>query len=111
MFPFLFPMSPSLSLTSPRPQEQKIFDVACTLSDVLRCSSDWGSEVHSLGHGFLHGFMRLLAHFRNRESQYLQPLMDKTSDVLDAVVSLPQFLPIVKESEEVSQTDDLLSLG
>lgn len=81
--------------------------MACALSDVLRCSSDWGSETNALGNGFLHSFMGLLANFRNQESQYFRPLMDRASEGLDTAASLPQFVSLAEETEDVSQVDAL----
>ncbi|KAK2759787.1 hypothetical protein FQN54_002521 [Arachnomyces sp. PD_36] len=83
--------------------EQKTFDVASTLSDVLRCSSDWGSDMHALGHGSLQRFMGLPVNFRNRESQYLQPLRAKARDVLDVTALFSRFFSMVGESEDAAE--------
>jgi hypothetical protein len=55
--------------------------------------------------------MGFLASFRNRESQYLQPLMGKASDVLDAAASPPQFPPPTEETADASQVDEPPLLG
>ena len=78
-------------------QEQKIFDVAGCLSDVLSCTPNLGPQRISDGHNMLHGFMRLLAGFRNKESLYLQPLLSKAASILAAAMPVP--LPLTLPSE------------
>lgn len=83
-------------------QEQKIFDVACCLSDVLE-SAPTGHEIFVTGHNFLHGFMKLLASFRNQESQYLQPLLQRAAKTLAAELQVPRLLASPFSDEEHQQ--------
>lgn len=84
---------------SPLVQEQKIFDVACCLSDVLE-SAPLGRESSVLGHNFLHGFMTILASFRNQESQYLRPLLARAAKTLAAELQTPRLLTPPPEEKE-----------
>lgn len=45
-----------------------------------------------MGHNFLHGFMKLLACFRNQESQYLQPLLQRAAKNIAAELQVPRLL-------------------
>lgn len=74
-------------------QEQKIFDIACCLSDVLQCSPKLNREAVSMGHKYLHGFMTLLSSFRGQESEYLQPLLTRATKTLAAELQVPAELP------------------
>lgn len=51
-----------------------------------------GHEASVTGHNFLHGFMKLLASFRNQESQYLQPLLQRAAKTLAAELQVPRLL-------------------
>jgi hypothetical protein len=89
-------------------QEQKIFDIASCLSDMLQCSPNLERETVSLGHGYLHGFMTVLSSFRNQESEYLQPLLARASKTLAAELHVPAMLmppPPPPPPEEGSSTD------
>lgn len=83
-----------------------MFDIACCLSDVLRCSPGLAPDAVSAGHAYLHGFMTVLATFRNRESEYLQPLLARASTTLAAELSVPALLTAAQpEAEEVWENE------
>lgn len=61
-----------------------MFDIASCLSSVLEVSPNLTSQSVSTGHNFLHSIMKVLASFRNQESRYLQPLVERASKILSA---------------------------
>lgn len=52
------------------------------------------------GHNHLHGFMTLLACFRNQESQYLQPLLQRAAKNLAAEIRVPRLLTSPYEQDD-----------
>ncbi|KAG9253159.1 uncharacterized protein F5Z01DRAFT_176075 [Emericellopsis atlantica] len=79
--------------------EQKLFAIACCVSDVLQRSAELDRDAVSMGHQYLHGFMRVLSSFRNRESEYLQPLLARATKTLTAELSVPPTLTLPCESD------------
>lgn len=96
---------PSSDLTDVLSQEQKIFDIASCLSDMLQCSPNLERDKVSMGYSYLHGFMTLLSSFRNQESEYLQPLLARASRTLAAELHVPAMLMPPPLSEDESSTD------
>ena len=64
-------------------QEQKVFDLASSVSDALQkeAAALTPTEFFS-GQDLLHNFMSILASFRNQTSRYLQPLLRGSAAVL-----------------------------
>lgn len=90
-------------------QEQKVSDVAHCLCDVLepREDDDMALEFFST-QDFLHQFMVFLADFRRRESQYLQPLLQRASGCLSRCIQPSRPLLDGKEGESWETGDGFL---
>ncbi|KAI6777999.1 amylase cluster transcriptional regulator AmyR [Emericellopsis cladophorae] len=79
--------------------EQKLFAIACCVSDVLQRSAEIDRDAVSTGHQYLHGFIRVLSSFRNRESESLQPLLARATKTLTAELSVPPTLTLPRDSK------------
>lgn len=82
-------------------QEQKVSDVANCLCEVLETSTEPEVALEFFStQDFLHQFMVFLADFRRRESQYLQPLLERATRSLSCCVE-PQRALLLDEETEV----------
>ncbi|KAL2131938.1 hypothetical protein VTI74DRAFT_4420 [Chaetomium olivicolor] len=91
--------------------EQKIFDLASSLSDTLQneAAALMPGEFFS-GQDLLHNFVAFLASFRNQASRYLQPLLRDAAAVL-AMGGIQMSPPQVGEEDEGGpQTSALLGV-
>jgi hypothetical protein len=85
---------------SPLSQEQKVFDLASSLTETLQNEATALSpgEFFS-GQDLLHNFVAFLASFRNQTSRYLQPLLQDAAHVL-AMGGMHMNPPLVGEEDE-----------
>jgi hypothetical protein len=94
----------------PTSQEQKVFDLASSLSDVLQSeAAALTPEEFFSGQDLLHNFVALLASFRNQASRYLQPLLRDSAAVL-AMGGMRMNPSLVGHDEGDAQTAGLLGL-
>lgn len=81
-------------------QEQKVFDLASSLSDALQKeAAALTPEEFFSGQDLLHNFAALLASFRNQSSRYLQPLLRDSAAVL-AMGGIRMNPPLVGDNDE-----------
>ena len=64
-------------------QEQKLYDIAGCLADVLRCTAGDTSPSHYEGKQYLNILLQRLSNIRGKESHYLRPLMAKMEGLVD----------------------------
>ncbi|CZR35860.1 uncharacterized protein FPRO_00017 [Fusarium proliferatum ET1] len=76
--------------------EQKVSDVASCLCDILAGLDTDQPSTEFSAPDVLNNFMVFLAGFRNHESRYLQPLIQKTTTVLGARIH-PSSFPMAAE--------------
>jgi len=71
--------------------EQKLYDIAACLADVLRCTAGDTSTAHYEGKHYLNILLHQLSNIRGKESHYLRPLMAKMDGLIgfDMSQSLP----------------------
>jgi hypothetical protein len=86
-------------------QEQKVFDLASSLSDSLQkeAATLTPAEFFS-GQDLLHDFATILASFRNQTSRYLQPLLRDSAAVL-SMGGIQMNPPMVGDMEEDDSSD------
>ncbi|KAG4268134.1 hypothetical protein FPRO04_12633 [Fusarium proliferatum] len=82
--------------------EQKVSDVASCLCDILAGLDTDQPSTEFSAPDVLNNFMVFLAGFRNHESQYLQPLIQKTTTVLGARIH-PSSFPMAAEDRTNDQ--------
>lgn len=72
-------------------QEQKLYDIAGCLADVLKCTAGDTSAAHYEGKQYLNILLQRLSNIRGKESHYLKPLMAKMEGLIgfDMTQSLP----------------------
>lgn len=82
---FFFPRpseSTRQNLTGSRQQVEKLFDVACTLIDVMSCVPLSPSSYEMGPREYLNRFLALISSLRSGQSRYLPTLQNKVSEVL-----------------------------
>lgn len=77
-------------------QEQKLYDIAGCLADVLKCTAGDTSPSHYEGKQYLNILLQRLSNIRGKESHYLRPLMDKMEGLIG--FEMNQSLPLPTES-------------
>jgi hypothetical protein len=78
---------PQLSVYANVPKIEKLFDVACSLTDVLSLLPP-NPDPFQLGpKDYLHDFMTLLSILRNGDNRFLPLLLSKVNDVLPRLVN------------------------
>jgi hypothetical protein len=91
------------------PQEQKVFDLASSLSETLQNKSAVLTPVEFFsGQDFLHNFLAFLASFRNQASRYLQPLLKDAAAVLAMGGIQMNPRQVGEDDEDSDQTSALL---
>jgi hypothetical protein len=87
------------------PQEQKVFDLASSLSHSLRKEAATLTPAEFFfGQDLLHNFVTILASFRNQTSRYLQPLLRDSGAVL-SMGGIQMNPPMVGDMEEDDSSD------
>lgn len=82
-------------LTIHQSQEQKLFDIAGCLADVLKCTAGDTSASHYEGKQYLNILLQRLSNIRGKESHYLRPLMAKMEGLVG--FEMNQSLPLPTE--------------
>jgi hypothetical protein len=110
--PPMFMKDSSTNQLTDKIQEQKVSDIANCLCDIVSAPGSrndrYGPE-YSLASDYLHDFMKFLAEFRNHESRYFWPLVQRAGLVLDADISisaLPFFVDGLAELVETDEQDE-----
>jgi hypothetical protein len=95
-YPFLhFHFIAAHVLTNHQPQEQKLYDIAGCLADVLKCTAGDTSPSHYEGKQYLNILLQRLSNIRGKESHYLRPLMAKMEGLVG--FEMNQSLPLPTE--------------
>jgi hypothetical protein len=82
--------------TNTQNQEQKLYDIAGCLADVLRCTAGDTSAAHYEGKHYLNILLHQLSNIRGKESHYLRPLLAKMDGLIGFDMS--QSLPLPTDS-------------
>jgi hypothetical protein len=82
-------------LTNHQSQEQKLYDIAGCLADVLKCTAGDTSPSHYEGKQYLNILLQRLSNIRGKESHYLRPLMAKMEGLVG--FEMNQSLPLPTE--------------
>lgn len=90
---------------------EKLFDVACTLTDVMSCVP---YEQHTFEYGprdYLNQLMSLISTLRGGQQRYLPLLMSKISETMPAMPLPGYSIPMVPGSTRVEELYDSQSQG
>lgn len=87
-------------LTEHQLQEQKLYDIAGCLADVLKCTAGDTSASHYEGKQYLNILLHRLSNIRGKESHYLRPLMAKMEGLVG--FEMNQSLPLPAEPPAMS---------
>jgi hypothetical protein len=82
-------------LTKHQSQEQKLYDIAGCLADVLKCTAGDTSTAHYEGKQYLNVLLRRLSNIRGKESHYVRPLLAKMEGLIG--FDMNQSLPLPAE--------------
>ena len=100
-----------LSVTDNGCQVEKIFDIACTLIDVMACVPN-GASYGSAPQQYLNQLLQMLSTLRGGEARYLPLIMAKIRDELPSIASqLPRTLVSQAASAQVLHGSSYGPLG
>ena len=87
-------------------QVEKLFDVACTLTDVMTCVPFQPSAFEVGPREYLHQFLTLISTLRGGDSRFLPLLLAKVNEALPTMVA-PIARPILSSEEDPVKIEEI----